>query len=173
MTADILVGARQAVALLTHAVGWPVSVRQLENVVLTLVEVGHLDGKHDEAGARLFGSDDLDLLTGELIRRRAPWTRRALIDRGFRAWVTGMPDVGDRVCLLPWWTDKGVWGVVDDTRRPETVEAVEWPTGRVTGVLMATGAVSGGLPVYQWRAIAAETATEGKGGVLIDASELV
>lgn len=151
MEAEILVGVRQVAALLSDKLGRKISVRQIENVVLTLVELGQIEDRHASGGGREFTAENVDVLEGEMIRRRCPWTRRALIDRGFRAWVIGGEMGEGRVCLLPWWTDKGVWGTVDATRRPETVEAVEWPTGRVTGVLVANGADRDGLPVYEWR----------------------
>lgn len=171
MEAEILVSARQVAALLTWRLGRKVTVRQIENVVLTLVEVGHLPDRHGPGGEREFTSEDVDLLTGEFVRRRAPWTRRALVDRGFRAWVIGGEMGEGRVCLLPWWTDKGVWGAVTVGKRPETVEAVEWPTGRVTAVLVAVGSRGDDLPVYEWRAVAAESASAG-GGVLVDAASI-
>lgn len=147
MADDFSINTKQAVAVLAERLGRRIWAKDVDHVATMLVSIGHLRSECWGEGGWTFEPDDLDVVAGELVRMRLPWRRKALWDRGFRAVV----DRGDgvrEVVLLPWKTDKGAWGAIADGERPESVDVVEWPTGRKTGVLVANGAVSGGLPVY-------------------------
>lgn len=133
--------------LLRAKLGSGVRLGKVERVVAGLAKDGRLTGP---TGREAWASPgDVDLVEGELRRMRAGWYARRNVRGDADVWLWAGDGTG-YVVRVPyeraWSTEQG-----EELEREATlIGCWEWPTARLTGVMVLVGEEHG-LPAYEYR----------------------
>jgi hypothetical protein len=136
---------RQAVELVSEAVGWHVTLAKLNRVITALADDGRMSVGWVDDG--LVYPEDVDRISGEVWRWRPPYWQRRNVKGDYEAWVQGSGGHW-RLLRLPW---ERVWNQAEkreDLAVWTAMEVWSWPVGEVVGALVRTDD-RGGLPAYK------------------------
>lgn len=92
--------------------------------------------------------DDLDRLTGEVIRNVAGWYQKRNVKGDFLAWVLRLGDTTPVLLSLPYHRTYDPTTHDELVEVPEVVTCWEWPTARPVGVLVKQPEDVDGYPSY-------------------------
>jgi hypothetical protein len=124
---------RQAVALVSEAVGWPVTLAKVGRVAAKLADDERMSAEYEHDG-KLY-PEDVDRVAGEVWRMRAGWYQKRNVSGDMDAWVMAKPGTW-RLLRIPY---ERVWHTHEkheDVTIPQELAIHAWPTGEVTGSLL-------------------------------------
>jgi hypothetical protein len=124
---------RQAIVVISEALGWPVSIGKLQRVMGELDKDGRLSDDHANTG--MLYPEDVDELSGELWRMRAGWYQRRNVKGDMSAWVMAKLGVW-RLLRIPYARTWLSQAEREKDELPDEVVVYAWPTGEPVGKLL-------------------------------------